>query len=129
MSIEIWQIVGLCVCSAILSVMLKGYRAEYAFMIGMVCTAAVMFMMAPKILEIINQANNLALKSGLEISFFEPVIKVMGVAYISQMGAELCRDSGENAIATKIELAGKVIICAMALPIVSGLFDVITNIM
>ena len=58
-------------------------------------------------------------ETGVDIKYFTSVIKVVGIAYITQFGAEILRDSGENAIALKLELAGKIFIMSLTLPIIS----------
>ena len=57
------------------------------------------------------------------------VLKITGIAYIAEFGAEICRDAGEGAIAAKIEMAGKVIIIALAVPIITSLLDLVLKIM
>lgn len=57
------------------------------------------------------------------------MIKIVGIAYIAEFGSEICKDAGQSAIATKIELAGKVIIAALAFPIIASLLDLIVRIM
>jgi len=57
------------------------------------------------------------------------ILKIIGIAYIAEFGAEVCKDAGEGAIASKIELAGKVIIIVLAAPIITSLLDLIVEIM
>jgi stage III sporulation protein AD len=61
--------------------------------------------------------------------YFTSVLKITGIAYISEFGAEICRDAGEGAIASKIEMAGKVIIIALAIPVITSLIDLVLKIM
>ena len=48
-----------------------------------------------------------------------------GIAYLSEFAVSICKDSGENAIASKIDLGGKVMIISMSIPIISSLLEVI----
>ncbi|MDP4133157.1 MAG: stage III sporulation AC/AD family protein [Bacillota bacterium] len=126
----IWQITGVCLAGALLSVILKQYKKnEYAMAIAIICTAFVITVCSLEITDVVNSAKELAAKSGLNYDFFLPVLKITGIAYVAQMGAELCRDVGENTVASKIELGGKIIICALAMPIVCSLFDIIADIL
>ena len=59
-------------------------------------------------------------------SFFPVIIKVLAVAYITDFTAQLCRDSGENAIGSKVELAGKVMIFYLAMPVLSAILELIS---
>jgi stage III sporulation protein AD len=57
------------------------------------------------------------------------VLKITGIAYIAEFGAEVCKDAGEGSIASKIELAGKVTIIVLAVPIITSLLDLIIKVM
>ena len=58
-------------------------------------------------------------------TFFPVIFKVLAVAYIADLTAQLCRDAGESAVGGKVELAGKVIIFYLALPILSAILELI----
>ena len=62
-------------------------------------------------------------------SFFPVIIKVLAVAYITDFTAQLCRDSGENAIGSKVELAGKVMIFYLAMPVLSAILELISSLL
>ena len=52
---------------------------------------------------------------------------MIGVAYLAEFGAQVCRDAGENSIAAKIEFAGKIIILIMAVPILMAVLESIIS--
>ena len=55
---------------------------------------------------------------------FCPIIfKVLAVAYITDLTAQLCRDAGESAVGGKVELAGKILIFYLALPILTAILE------
>ena len=62
-------------------------------------------------------------------SFFPVIIKVLAVAYITDFTAQLCKDSGENAIGSKVELAGKVLIFYLAMPVLSAILELISSLL
>lgn len=62
-------------------------------------------------------------------SFFPVIIKVLAVAYITDFTSQLCRDSGENAIGSKVELAGKVMIFYLAMPVLSAILELISSLL
>lgn len=62
-------------------------------------------------------------------SFFPVIIKVLAVAYITDFTAQLCRDSGENAIGSKVELAGKLMIFYLAMPVLSAILELISSLL
>lgn len=62
-------------------------------------------------------------------TFFPIILKVLATAYIADFTAQLCKDSGESAIASKVELAGKVIIFYLALPIFTAILELIDSLL
>ena len=73
--------------------------------------------------------NSYAQKVNIDLVYFSTLLKIIGIAYIAEFGAEVCRDAGEGAIASKVELAGKVIIIILAVPIITSLLDLIISVM
>lgn len=55
------------------------------------------------------------------------IAKTLGVAYLTNFGSDICSDAGEKAIATALETAGKLIMLSMALPMLSGIFNSVVN--
>ena len=64
-------------------------------------------------------------QAGVGEGYFSVVLKVIGIAYLTQFGAQLCADAGEGAIASKIELAGKVVMMTVAAPVLTGLLEMV----
>lgn len=62
-------------------------------------------------------------------AFFPILLKTLAVGYVADLTAQLCRDAGENAIAGKVELAGKVIIFCLAAPVMMSLMDTVTRLL
>ncbi|MNN95632.1 Stage III sporulation protein AC/AD protein family protein [compost metagenome] len=71
----------------------------------------------------------LADRSGVNHVFFTTILKIIGVAYIAEFGAQIVRDAGQDSIASKIELTGKILIMVMAIPIVSVIIDTVLKLM
>ena len=61
--------------------------------------------------------------------YLDTVLRVIGVAYLAAFGGQVCRDAGEGALAAKVELAGKVLILAMSVPLMFALLDLILRIL
>ena len=67
----------------------------------------------------------LAIKSQMNLEYLKLIVKIVGLAYLAGFGAQICKDAGENGMAAKIELAGKIFILTMGIPIMVGLLDLI----
>ena len=57
------------------------------------------------------------------------LIKITGIAILTEFMVSICKDSGETAIANKVDLGGKVIIMSMSIPIMSSLLETIIKIL
>ncbi|GIN60580.1 hypothetical protein J27TS8_05730 [Robertmurraya siralis] len=67
----------------------------------------------------------IAVNAKVNIVYVETILKIIGIAYIAEFAAQITKDAGQGAIASKIELAGKILILAMAIPILSVLIETI----
>ena len=108
--------------------MLKRYNAEYAVVCG-ICGCLVLTALASSELGVLfGDFYKLAENAGIDSDFVSIVLKITGISYIGQLAAEVCRDAGEGAVATNVELCAKVIILVVGMPVVTSLFSVIASI-
>ncbi|WP_418792352.1 stage III sporulation protein AD [Phosphitispora sp. TUW77] len=120
---EIIQIVGLGLVVTILIVIIKQQRPELAIQLSVVTGVVIFSMMLGKINSVVTLMKELAQKSNVSILYMGTIMKIIGVAYIAEFGAQICRDAGEGAIASKIEFAAKVIVIVLAIPVIVAVFD------
>lgn len=59
----------------------------------------------------------------MDLLYLNTVLRIVAIAYIAQFGAQICRDAGESAIGGKIELAGKIMIMFLAVPMLLVILD------
>lgn len=126
---EIFQIVGLALIAAVLSVLLKNQRPEIALQISIVAGVIIFLMMISKISAVVTVLESLAEKVNIDVVYLSTILKIIGIAYITTFGAEVCRDAGESAIASKVEFAGKILIMILAVPILMAVLETILRIM
>lgn len=69
--------------------------------------------------------HNLAQQSGVNMVFLKTILKIIGIAYIAEFGAQIVRDAGQESIASKIELSGKILIMVMAIPIITVIIETV----
>ena len=73
----------------------------------------------------VDTVKNAAASYGLNSDYIMLIFKVVGIAYIIQLAAQICTDAGESAIASKVELAGRVMILLAAAPTAFSILDMI----
>lgn len=82
-----------------------------------------------EIAKIIQMLEDIASKANLNMMYFNTILKIIAIAYISEFGAQISKDAGQAAIASKIELAGKVLILVMAIPILTAVIEMVLSLL
>ncbi len=67
----------------------------------------------------------IAVNAKVNLIYVETILKIIGIAYIAEFAAQITKDAGQGAIASKIELGGKILILAMAIPILTVMIETI----
>ena len=111
---DIFKIVGIAFVGGLLSLFLRGYKKEFALVCSLVTALIILMQVGEAVTYVVDTLLAITEKSGVDKVYFEIIIKVVGIAYITQYGGELLKDSGENAIAQKVYLAGKLFIETMS---------------
>lgn len=115
---DILQIVAIGLIAAVLVVVVKSQRPELAVLLSVSAGVVLFLLVLGKIGAIMDIVRDLADRAGISMVYLGTILKIVGIAYIAEFGAQICRDAGEGAIATKIEFAAKVLIMVLAVPIV-----------
>lgn len=126
---DIIKIIGIGLIAVIIIVILKQYRPEFAMYVSLGAGILIFALIAMKISGIIEVLKSLANKTSINTEFLGLLIKITGIAILTEFTVSICKDSGESAIASKVDLGGKVIIMSMSIPIMSSLLETIINIL
>lgn len=129
METELIRIAGIGIVGAVLAVVVSERKPEMGMLIGLAFGAMVLVLVAGKAGAIIQLINESVKKSGIDADLIVPILKVTGMAYITQFAVDACRDAGQNGIASKIEIAGKIMMLAVAVPIATALIKMVTTIL
>lgn len=123
----LFKIIGIGICTLVLNMVLKNQKPEIALLVN-VCGGLLIFMFVldgvSGLLEGFYELENYVGK----VEIVKPIMKVLGVGYITEFSSNLAEDSGNKSIASKIVLGGKVAICGLAMPILKQLIQTIVSI-
>jgi len=126
---EIIKIATIALAGIIAASIVRSYKEEYAIYV-VIATVIIIFMMALSKLAIVFEfLGSIYGQITYGKTFFPIIIKVLAVAYLADFTAQLCEDAGEKAIGSKVELAGKVIIFYMAIPILMAILELINSLL
>lgn len=110
-------IAGLALVSAVIAVMLRRYNQEYAVVVSITAGVIILVQILANIVPAIRQINSLLTATQLPTEYGIILFKTLGICFLAQFAADSCRDAGESALASKVELAGKLSIVLLALPL------------
>ena len=126
---EIIEIVGLGLIATVISLVIRDQKPQFAFLIVLLTGIAILFFLVGKISSVILVLEKLAMQANINMVYLETILKIIGIAYIAEFGAQITKDAGQAAIASKIELAGKILILVMAIPIISVIIETVIQLL
>ncbi len=124
---EIIKVVGFAIISVVLIVLLQEQRKEMALLLTIVAGICILLFAISKVTPIIDMLNSLIDGSGISKEFLVIILKITGIAYLVEFGKNICIDAGQSAIGTKLEIAGKIIIVSLSLPLIATLVNVLSG--
>lgn len=126
---DIIKIIGIAFLAVIIIIILKQYKPEFAMYVSILAGAIILFMSVGKLQGIIQILQNISSKTAINGEFLGILIKITGIAFLTEFAVSVCKDVGETAIASKVDIGGKVIIIAISIPIVSALLETIIKVL
>lgn len=115
--------------SLIIIVIVKQYRPEFVLYVSLVAGVLILVMIMDKIGAIIDLLTTLSNKTAINNEFLILLIKITGIAFLTEFTVSICKDTGETAIANKVDLGGKVLIISMSIPIIASLLETILKLL
>ncbi len=126
---EIIKVVAFAFMALFIVLVFKGRRDDLAIQASIVAGILIFLFMVNKLTIIMSFLQTLANKANIDVIYLNTVFKILGIAYLASFCSEICRDAGENSIAAKVELSGKILILALAIPILMAVMQSILKIM
>ena len=126
---DLFKIIGVGLATVVTALIVKQAKPEIAVVISISGGIIMVLMLVESLTSIISVFSSLINKSGLSSGIFQNVLKIIGIGYITEFSANMCQDAGSTSVANKILLAGKILILLTALPIITNLIDIISEIL
>lgn len=126
---DIVAIVGAAIISAAISVLMKQYKPEYSVFISLVAGIIIFVLILNSILPVLNRIRTFFLNANLSNEYTVILFKALGVCFITQIACDTCKDAGESAIASKVEIAGKLAVLLISLPLFEAVLSLVSNLM
>ncbi|ACB85284.1 stage III sporulation protein AD [Natranaerobius thermophilus JW/NM-WN-LF] len=123
------QIVGFGFIATVLIVILRQQRKELAILLSMGAGIMIFLKVIEPLHSILTVLEELTVQANLDLAYMDTLLKIVGIAYITEFGAQVCNDAGEGTIAKKIELAGKIAIMLLAVPLVLMILETVLTLL
>ena len=109
--------------------LIKQDRHEFVIYVSIIAGVIILILIMDKVSAIIDLLTSLSNKTVINNEFLVLLIKITGIAFLTEFSVSICKDSGETAIANKIDIGGKVLIISMSIPIIASLLETIIKIL
>lgn len=126
---KIINIAVICIISTVLCKLFESRSKEYGLFIRILTSVGIISAVIIYVSPIVETVNKIFIQTGANEEYVNILFKALGICYLTQFSYDVCKDSNENAMATQVEIAGKITLVLLALPLFSSLTDVITNLM
>lgn len=126
---EAVRIAAAAVTAALCAVVVRRQSPEIALVLGVGGCALVILYCSGALNSVMELADKLVQAGGLSPQVVEPVMKTAGIAIVSRLAADFCKDAQEGGLASAVELAGTALSLAAALPLVSMVLDLLVQLL
>ena len=124
---DIFKIIGVGLVGGVLTMTVRRYKAEYGVLAGLATVMVILFFVMDALTQTLDEIRLVTERCGVDARYVTAVVKVVGIAYVTEFAADLLRDGGEGAVASKVQMAGKVFILWLTVPIVREFLEVCIN--
>ncbi len=114
------KIAGVILCEIFVYTLLRQIKPEFAIISQVASVTLLMFMIGDELRDALSVFSSFFSQTGVTAEYIPVLFRVLGISLITQFSSDMCKDAGENALATKVEFAGKVMIAAAGLPVIKG---------
>ncbi|WP_018084979.1 stage III sporulation protein AD [Desulfurispora thermophila] len=126
---EILQLVGLGLVVTVWAVVLRQNKPELALFLSIMAGVVVFLAMLGPIGGVVDVLRQVGERAQVSDIYLGTILKIVGIAYLADFGAQVCRDAGEGAIAGKIEFAAKILVLVLAVPIVVAMLNTLLRLL
>ena len=124
---NIIKIIGIGFLTLVISILLKDVKKEFSLYAVIVGTSIILLLSFDTLKNIVEFLENLT--RNLKGNFIEVLLKMTGIAILTEYAVSLCKDTGETAIASKIDFGGKIVLIALSIPVISSTLEGLTKLL
>lgn len=123
--ISIIQVVSIGIVASLLVLLLKEQKPTYALFIIILTAVLIFFIIIDYLKTVFSLIHTISSKANINDMYLDTILQIIGISYVAEFGAHITRDAGLASVAAKIELAAKLFIIVLAVPIISAVIQTI----
>ena len=114
-------VVGVGIALTVFQAEFREEQPSWAVLLAVAFTGVVLLILMPELASVVQALTALAREGSIGSFYLNPVLKTIGVAYVTSFGVQVSQEAGEAAISAVIELAGKLVILIIGLPLLQAI--------
>jgi len=118
--IELIKIVGIGFITVACTIILKEYKKEFALYVILIGSILIIYFSFDILVSVVDFLKDLSSKAEIDNTFISLLLKITGISILSEFAVSICKDCGESAIASKIDLGGKIIVISLSIPVIGS---------
>ncbi len=123
--LDIFKILSFALVALILILIVEKSNKEIGIILGLFAAIGILLAMFSSIKEIVNMLKKLADGAGVNSAYLLIILKSVGIAYLIEIVKNVCNDAGNSALASKVELAGKVSVAVLTIPLITNVISLV----
>lgn len=122
---EIIRISVIGIAGIVLAILVKEAKPEYSFYLTFAVGIAILFFAAGRLSDLLGSIREIQQYLPIENTYMDLLLKMVGITYVGQFSASICRDAGYGSVAGQIELFARLSVLAISMPILTALLETI----
>jgi stage III sporulation protein AD len=120
---------AIAIVASFAALYIRQVRADYALAVTLAAVIIILSGIVPRVVLLAEDMRGFADSMGVSEKYIMPVLKIIGISYLTQIASDICADAGEKSLSSHVETAGKIASAIISLPIVKDVFTLILSLL
>lgn len=121
------QVFGIVAVCLLLAVFLKSQNKMFALLVTLGGAVLIFLISSDAAFNVFDALSDIEDSAGYTGTYVTMMLKVLGISIVTQVVCDICRDNGESALASQTEIASKIMVLAMLLPLFQTVIQIVTG--
>ncbi len=122
---DILKIAVLGIAGVLLALLLQKEKREYSMFISMAVCICIFIYIIGKVETVVDFAKKMQSFAAIDQTYITLILKMVGITYVAEFAAGICKDAGYSAVAGQIEIYERLAVLAISMPILTALLETI----